>query len=196
MAEGLGNDAVKRRLQSAAGRRDNMLDFIVERLEKVRQVQLAESDLLYKREEWWRDLAWQEKGVWLPEPERWHQVAEDYRHAAEALARGDLARGANLLERAMETERAAIEAVPRGLGLNPDEDGEEGDALHGPDAMGSVADGEGCPATELPEGLKLAHEIERFNHTAREGRQIKVELHETPWWEEEEEEEEEGEAEG
>ncbi len=191
MAKGLGNRELEQRLQRASGRRDDLLSLIADRLQKIRQVQIQESVLLQQKDKWWRDAAWREPGVWSPEPERWAAVAKEYRQAIEALCRGDLARGARLLERAMDTEHKAIEAVPHGLGLHPDEAGAQAEAALGPQATDGVDEGEGCPECERSADLKAAREIERFTHTARPLRGIKVELHTTPWWEEEEEEEEE-----
>jgi hypothetical protein len=189
MAEGLGNEAMSARLLRSAGQRDAMLTFIAERLRKVRDVQLQESALLHQKERWWRDLAWQQKGVWLPEPERWAPTARAYREAAEALAAGRLSRAAALLDRAVDLERASIEAVPKGLGIHPDEDGEAGGLDGGPAGMEPVGPDEGCPERALPKEIGLADAIERFSHTAREIRQIRVEPHTPSWWEEEEEEE-------
>ena len=146
MARGLGNRELAQRLERATGQRDAMLAFIAERLRQVRNAQLQESALLHQKDKWWRDAAWREPGVWSPEPERWAAVAKEYRQAIEALCRGQLSRGAELLERAMEAERTAIESVPHGLGIHPDEEGEQGDVTEGPDTMQDIGDGEGCPA--------------------------------------------------
>ena len=191
MAKGLGNREIEQRLKRASGQRDAMLAFIAERLRRIRDVQLQESALLHQNDKWWRDAAWREPGVWSPEPQRWAAVAKEYREAIEALCRGQLTRGAQLLERAMDTERTAIEAVPHGLGIHPDEDGQRGDVTHGPEAADGVGEGEGCPEREHPADHGLAREIERFSHTARPLRGIRVVPHATPWWDEEEEEEEE-----
>ncbi|MFH1462870.1 MAG: hypothetical protein ABIO70_00580 [Pseudomonadota bacterium] len=192
MAKDLGNKAMQDRLARATGKRDALMAFIVERLGKVRDMQQREHEVLNRRTDWWRDLAWQQPGVWLPEPERWGPVARAYRQAAEALAAGHLTRGAQLLEQAMEAERATQEALPWGLGLRPEEDAPSSDVDHGPEAMDGIGDGEGCPQGELPAGIAVAAEVERFRQAAPEGRQIRVVPHDHPWWEEEEEEEEEG----
>jgi hypothetical protein len=195
MAKGLGNREIEQRLKRATGQRDAMLAFIAERLQRIREVQLRESALLHQKDKWWRDAAWREPGVWSPEPQRWATVAKEYRLAIEALCRGQLSRGAQLLERAMDTERATLDAVPHGLGIHTDEEGLRGQQGYGPEADGHGGDSDGCPERERPEAYGLAGEIERFTHTARPLRQIRVVPHATPWWEEEEEEEEE-EAEG
>ncbi len=189
MAKELGNQEIQKRLRQATARRDAMLSFIADRLRQMRDLQLKESALLQRKDKWWRDAAWREPGVWSPEPERWQAVAKEYRQAIEALCRGQLTRGARLLERAMDAERNAIEAVPHGLGLRPDESRERAEAMAG--ATAEVGQGEGCPECPRPPELQLAHSIEAFSHTARPLRGIKVVPHATPWWEEEEEEEEE-----
>ncbi len=191
LAQGLGNQALEQRLRRATGRRDALLDFIAERLEKIRDVQLKESALLHQKDKWWRDAVWQEPGVWMPEPQRWGAAAKEYRQAVEALCRGDLGRGLQLLERAMETERATLEQVPHGLGLHPDEEAEQAAIQQGPEDGQEVGADEGCPERELPKEIGLADEIERFRHTARPLRGILIEQHDPKWWEEEEEEEEE-----
>jgi hypothetical protein len=191
MARDLGNQAMRDRMARATGKRDALLAFIVERLGRVRDLQQREHAVLNRRTDWWRDLALQHPGVWLPEPERWGAVARAYRLAAEALASGHLTRGAQLLERAMETEQATTEALPWGLGLRPGEDTPAQGADHGPDAMDGIGDGEGCPQGGLPPGMAVAGEVERFRQTVPEGPQIRVVPHDHPWWEEEEEEEEE-----
>ncbi len=197
MAQGLGNQAVQQRLKRAGGKRDELLAFIAERLRNIQRAQHQESSLLKGKDTWWREAARNRPEVWSPEPERWGRVAREYREAIDALCRGDLGRGARLLERAMASERDAIDAMPRGLGLHPEEGSLSGDILHGPEAGDSIGDGEGCTACERPkEELRVAAEIERFSHTARPLRGLRIAPAGTPWWEEEEEEEEEEEGEG
>jgi hypothetical protein len=195
MAKELGNQELQQRLRRATARRDAMLAFIAERLRQMRDLQLKESALLQRKDRWWRDAAWREPGVWSPAPERWQAVAKGYRQAIEALCRGQLTRGARLLERAMDAERSAIDAVPHGLGLRPDES-QQRDAARMAGEAGEIGQGEGCPDCPRPPELQLAHSIEAFSHTARPLRGIKVVPHATPWWEEEEDEEEEEEGEG
>jgi hypothetical protein len=196
MAKGLGNQAIEERLARAGGQRDRLLAFIAQRLEQIRDTQLRESGMLHQRGQWWRDAAWREPGVWAPQPERWGAVAREYRQAMEALCRGDLSRGARLLERATAAEREAIEAIPDGAGVDRDQEREELLMTRSGEVSEGIEDGEGCPEREPPKEHRLAHQIESFSHTVRPLRGIRVVPHATPWWEEEEEEEEEEEGGG
>ncbi len=200
MAETLGNRELEERLQRATDQRDALLRYIVERLGNIRQVQLKEFAAVNRRSRpgpgggWFRGMAMHWPGFSLPDTGRWHKPAREYRDAARAIASGNLSRGAKLLQRAMDSERAAIDSAPGMLSLPIQEGGQEGDVSYGPEALEEIGEGEGCPAGALPEGLKLADDILRLDSAADQVKQVRPKSLHRWWWDEEEEEEEEDEA--
>lgn len=186
-----GNHAMQERLRSSVSRRDQILTFIMDRLRHIHRSQQVEMDALDHKQEWWRRAAWGHQGFTMPEPTRWHPCARAYKQAALALSRGDLGRGARLLEQALELERVARRSTPEFLA-----DHIEATApAQGPAASIDALDGEGCPITPLPPGVRLA---DRILAVQTEQDQFKVPRPRLPhhWWTEEEDDEEDQPADG
>ncbi len=188
-----GNQAVMSQLGSAEGKRDELLAFICQRLKivnEIQQVELAEYD---KQEEWFREVAKGESGFHLPDATRWHDTASFYMQAAQAMCAGNLGRGADLIEKAQEAERAAMESVPHQVESKimpakrkiPEQ----------PEAAVGVASGATCPTKARPMDLKYGEEILAVIAELRDNPALQNKDY-GAWWEglEEEEEEEDGAA--
>jgi hypothetical protein len=182
-----GNDDFARKMGMRAGMRDQMLAFLCERLKHVHRVQSMEKAEIKDVQQWFRALARGRKGVLLPDPTRWHLCAQLYKKAGEALASGHLDRGAQLLDKAMEAERAAMDSAPKQVKDELSRE-QKADAAP-PPAMGHVVTGMRCPAIDAPVGLRVADLIlnvpDKMDHAPpiRPPRRRR-------WWDEEEEEEE------
>ena len=58
------------------GMRDELLEFIGERLQKMHQVQTVEKGEMGRERAWFRALARGANGYFRPEPTRWHEAAQ------------------------------------------------------------------------------------------------------------------------
>ena len=112
MSGKLGNDALTEKIGGAAQVRDELLARILERLQSVSKVQEIERDAIKNQRDWFKEVALGEKGFHNPDATRWHESARLYMEAAKALGRGQRGRGAELLDKAEEAERAAHESLP------------------------------------------------------------------------------------
>ena len=139
---------------------------------------------------WFRQLARGKEGYSLPDPTRWHESARLFKRAADALCKGDLGKGASLIEEAMDKEQAAYDKLPSMVASTLK--GHEKTTANAPLPLAHVAPGASCPSTRLPEGLKYADRIlacgDHMEQTAS--------IRRTGWWLKEPEEEEEQEEEG
>lgn len=159
LAQKLGNDRVQGLLQQATGKRDALLGFVQQRLAQVKIAQQAELRAMTKDRVWFDEVARGKGGFKLPDPTRWRGPALLYKKAVQALCAGDLGRGAQLLEKAVEAERAAFEAMP--AQVNVPSTTVKADEL--PDEAAFVTNGETCPATRAPEALAAADAIVRVS---------------------------------
>ena len=189
----LGNQDLAARLGDSAAARDRLMAFITARLKTLRDVQVKERLEMKDHRQWFREVARGQDGYHLPDATRWHEAARRYRRAGEALARGDLARGARLIEQATEAERAAFSSTPRQV--QEELDPQERSAAAAPDeAAHYAAGGTSCPATALPSELRRhADAILRSLDEMEDSPPI---THRRRWWEGPEEEEEEEEDDG
>jgi hypothetical protein len=107
LAKSLGNDEIANRIARGRATRDEMLTFVAERLQVVRELQQRELDLTQRGAnwDWWRTAADRSKGAPEPAPTRWHAAADAYERAVQAMCRGDLRRGEALLQEAVRTEQ-------------------------------------------------------------------------------------------
>ena len=142
--------------------RDVLLAFLTERLQALEAAQKAERRAVRNRSEWFRRVMRGEKGVALPEPQRWAGPALLYQRAAQALCAGELGRGADLLRQATEADRACHKSAPKQLELGararvPAEE---------PAAIAEVQAGEGCAPTTAPAALAAASRIVAVGDTA------------------------------
>lgn len=184
MAKGVGNQAMNERLQASLKRRDDVLAFISGRLHGIREKQLVELDAVENREKWERRVSWNHKGFTLPQPTRWNQCAEAYKQAAKALCAGNLSRGVQLLDRALELERVVQKSFPTFL----EQELRSSTVIPTqiPDSVALVSAGEGCPRTALPKSMHVADDIIAVRENARPVREWQTRSHKG-WWEAEEE---------
>ncbi len=158
----LGNDALASKMGLNDRVRDVLLAFLTERLQALEAAQKAERRALRNRSEWFRRVMLGERGVALPEPQRWAGPALLYQKAAQALCAGELGRGADLLRKATEADRACHKSAPKQLELStrarvPAEE---------PAAIAEVQAGEGCAPTTAPAALAAASRIVAVGDTA------------------------------
>ena len=187
MAAALGNDELQRRIEKGNATRDELLVYMNQRLGNIREAQLRERQQGSEHmREHWKDIADIHKQEFSkPEPLRWHESARLYEQAAYQLCRGAMGRGAELLEKAMEAERRAFEAVGQQVATKDLEPGAEGC-----EALGDVAEHQACAPRDVPSDLQAkADEIQRES-TEFKDQPVKRRVPD-PWWTLEEEEEEE-----
>lgn len=183
----LGNDGLMERLTAGNGNRDDLLDFILQRLGSMRDIQLAELDLC-KDTSNSMTTTLAESGMQhdKPDPTRWIQAANLYQDAARALCSGQLHRGNELLDQAVAEERRQKENLTSLVDVVEER-------LQGPDV--SLSSNVACTDCPEPEGLKVADEIQSVTtdgHISIKGQRRELD----PWWTDLEEEEEEEEANG
>ena len=114
-ASALGNSEMQALLRRGSKSREALLQFLVERLTQLHQLQLNEAALLKTRDEWF--LRVHRGSDFLPRPDRWHASAALYRDAAKALARGDNTRCWQLIRSGLESEKSAKTDAPKALKL-------------------------------------------------------------------------------
>jgi len=191
-ASKVGNEELKQRIDRQTASRDEMLQFIIDRLQKVREVQLKELDIasIRRQREWWKEVSdIHKEDVTKPRPTRWKEVARVYEEAAYQLCRGALGRGRMLVERGIEVEKKTFGDLTALVDVEPDDKD-----IDPPGGMGSIASDEACPTENVPQEIhQLSNDIQNVTHVTVEppGRKRKRD----PWWtlwdEEEEEEEDE-----
>lgn len=193
-ASAVGNEELKNRVEKGKAGRDELLEFMVERLRAIREAQSKELELssIHRQRDWWKQVSDKHKEEYTkPKPTQWKEVAKIYEEAAYQLCRGALGRGRMLVERAIEKEKKTFGDLTKLVDTSEiDTDVEE------PAVMEGIAADEPCPTMNVPQEIKqLTHEIENVTMIAKEppGRKRKRD----PWWTlEEEEEEEDGEGDG
>jgi len=189
MQAGLGNQAIDRQLATGNQQRDEMLAHICARLQVIEGAQAKERMAMGREREWFKDVAKGTEGYHHPDPTRWHACTQLFKQAAEALCGGDLSRGAQLLERAVEAEEAAFRSVPKMVQAQLDR---EESTAPAPDATFQVQTEAGCASCERPKELHIAERILAIQDTVQATPPLKRARR---WWDaegvEEEEEEEE-----
>lgn len=184
----LGNDELMARLSAGNTSRDDLLDFLVQRLAEMRTAQLAEMDLAKATENSLRTtMSESESQHDKPLPQRWKAAAQLYQNAARALCSGQLHRGASLVEQAAKEDKKAFEQMSRFVKT----EAQELESGAGPSS--DVTADTACTACAEPDGVDVADEILRV--TLEGNANLKGQRRELdPWWTdlEEEEEEEEG----
>jgi hypothetical protein len=191
MSKVLGNGALTGKLGGANEQRDALFARIAERLVNVQEVQQLERDSLKDQRKWFKDVAKGEKGFHLPDTTRWHEAATLYLEAAKALGRGQLGRGAELLNKAEEAERAAHDSLPEQVveKMKPEHAPSE-EAAPEETAVSATA---ACGVCLTP--VAIIHEAERILAVSDQLDKAEPLKRTLPWYsqgEEEEEEEEEG----
>jgi hypothetical protein len=184
LAQKLGNDRVQTLVRQSTGKRDALLGFVQERLAQMKAAQQAELKALSKDRVWFDEVARGKKGFGLPDPTRWRGAALLYRKAAEALCAGDLGRGAQLVDQAVEAERAAWDTMPGQVDV-PDTARAPAEV---PAERMLVEAGEGAPMAKAPETLALAREIVNVSDRA-DLQAMPQRLRRHEWWKVDDEEE-------
>ena len=189
IAKNIGNEVLSKHLQGKGKQRDELLAFICSRLKTIHGIQAKERNEMKNERKWYKEVAKGVSGYHLPDPTRWHEAARSFQKAGHALADGHLGKGVNLLEKALEQERAAFNSIPKMVEVKLDQN--EKSTNNSPVIVQQIDPNDVCPAVTKPKELNLAEHI--IN--------IRDHMEPTPpmplaWWEaglerEEEEEEEE-----
>lgn len=187
LAKKLGNEDVQALMGESRDKRDQLLQFIQERLAAMGVAQKAELDSLKTQRVWWDEVAKGKPGFHLPDPTRWHAAANLYRKATELLQQGNLGRAAEVMKQAIDADRAAFKDLPQQVKLPADRRKEP---LRGPAVAAFIGSGEGCPVTRAPALLEAADRIASVTDKAEQVPGVEFhKLHD--WWEEVEEDKEE-----
>lgn len=196
-ASTVGNDAIAQRLAQGTASRDQLLQFLVQRLGTMRAVQLKELELLsdkHMAENKGAIADEQKASKTAPDPERWREAAALYEQAATHLCRGALSRGTGLMKQAVEAERRAFDSLTALVNLDAIEE-QHGKAAPGdPPVEVSELEVTATAATDVPAEVGLAREIQ--NVVAETPDITWRKRTRDPWWTLDEEEEEEEEADG
>lgn len=181
----VGNNALQQRFAEGRSSRDELLALLVDRLRTIREIQTREVDLCHRGSTftWWREVADPGKeDLTAPDPTRWHEPARLFQRAGERLCQGDLRRGHELLDQALDAERRAREGLT--ALVDTSDLGESSAVLPDLPASTSVAG-----ACDPPAELSLAREI--LSVTTRMPEVPHRKKGRAPWWTREEDEEEE-----
>jgi hypothetical protein len=193
LVKAVGNDEIQKRIQQGNVNRDMAMAYITERLRNMQALQQRELKLMPRTShwEWWRQVADDHKPWYTkPEPKRWHEAAKMYKEAAKHLARGDLMRGKQVMEKAMAEEDKQLDNL---TDLVHTED-LDFDARPEVGWLEQIVSGTEGPC-ELPDDVKIADEIMQVMETVPDP--MNRRRRRDPWWTlEEDEEEEEGDAAG
>ena len=190
IAKHIGNDVLTQHLGKKSSQRDEILAFIASRLKTIHGAQIKEKNELKNERSWYKEVAKGIDGYHLPDPTRWHECARLFQKAGHAICNGHLGKGVQLLEKALEQERATFDSVPKMVEVKLDD--HEKHAKNAPLSTQTIHPNDACPSVTQPQELYFADRILNVRANAKP----------TPpmphWWlnagdelEEEEEEEEE-----
>ncbi len=188
-----GNHALDARLKQGAGMRDDLLQFICQRLKAMHEVQGFEKLEMGREREWFRPVARGQAGYHLPDPTRWHEAAHLFQRAAQAMCNGNLGQGAALLDQAMEAERAAYNSLPQMVMQHLDRVTKDPDEA--PATLAHVPSTGACPSCAMPKDIRYADLILNVQDVMEETPPLNRRRGNAWWLEEDEEEEEEEEDE-
>ena len=138
--------------------------------------------------DWFKEVARGKEGFTLPDTTRWHTCALLYQRAGQAMCRGDLGRGAELLEQATKAELEAQADIPRQVKENLE--GPRSCPVEAPVSAGTISSAAACRSIGEPQELKLADQIRNIADIMEDSPPIPV-PGDRQWWEEEKEEEDE-----
>jgi hypothetical protein len=156
IAKVMGNQHLSQSLQGSAAQRDTMLAHICERLNVLQGAQSKERQSMSREREWFKGVAKGADGYHLPDLTRWHESAELYKKAGDALCGGNLGRGADLLNQAAAAEQAAFDSVPKFVKVTLDENEQ---AAGAPEIAQAANDESSCAGCAKPSDLKVADKI-------------------------------------
>jgi hypothetical protein len=188
ISKNIGNDVLSKHLDGKSAQRDQILAFICSRLKTVSDIQSKERSEMKNERAWYKEVAKGVKGFHLPDPTRWHECARFFQKAGKALCEGHLGKGVQLLNKALEHERAAFDSIPKMVEVRLDE--QEKTPNNTPLSSQSIDPDESCPSVTKPKDLSLADHILNI----RDQMEATPPIRPLDWWEtkgEEEEEEEE-----
>jgi len=157
ISKNLGNNGIQSELNQRSMQRDQLLAFICHRLQSVQQVQALERSEMKNESKWFREIARGTNGFSLPQPTRWHECARLFKQAAQAFCQGNLGRGTQLLDLALEQEKAAYDSLPKQIESKLESKERSGD--NAPITLGSLNPSSVCPSTKAPQELKIADQI-------------------------------------
>ena len=185
IAKVMGNDHIRDALKGGSNHRDNMLAHICARLKVLESAQSKEQLALGREREWFKSVASGQEGHHLPDLTRWHESARLYKKAGEALAQGQLGRGAQLLTQAAAAEQAAFESAPDFVASEFEE---TETAVAAPEEAHAINDEASCSGRDAPKELKIADRI--LSRSARMDKAPPLPRRKPAWFEEQREEEE------
>lgn len=185
LSKKMGNDSIKSQLDKKSGERDQLLAFISSHLQDIKHVQNIEMDELKLRPEWFRNVAKGVTGYALPDPSRWHECTKLFKQSAEAMCRGNLGQGKQLLEEALKKEEQAYESLPTQVNERLESNQRSGSTSP---VSTNVESMEICPAKNLPTEIAIADEILRKDPHVKDAAPVRRTRPFT-WWEQEEEKE-------
>ncbi|MEC7986443.1 MAG: hypothetical protein VX278_14855 [Myxococcota bacterium] len=190
IAKQIGNDVLTKHLNQKGSQRDEILAFICSRLKTIHGVQAKEKHELKNERSWYKEVAKGVDGYHLPDPTRWHESARLFQKAGQAICNGHLGKGVQLLEKALEQERATYDSVPKMVKVKLD--AHEKQSNNAPASTQKVTANEFCPSVTQPKEMYYADRILNVRANAKPTPPMPY------WWlqtgdelEEEEEEEEE-----
>jgi hypothetical protein len=181
----MGNQHVRDSLHGSSAQRDALLQHISERLHILRGAQQKEHLAFGREREWFKGVAKGADGYHLPDTTRWHESAQLYKKAGEALCNGQLGRGAQLIKQAAAAEEAAFASVPKFVKIDLDSDQCAADA---PESAYVVNDEGSCTGCGKPADLRIADKI--LNLQDKMEATPPLPTKKRRWWDEEKEEEE------
>jgi len=173
-------------LHGSATQRDALLQHITERLHILRGAQQKEHLSFGREREWFKEVAKGSDGYHLPDTTRWHESAQLYKKAGEALCNGQLGRGAQFIKQAAAAEEAAFESVPKFVKADLES---KHRAAEAPESSYLVNDEGTCTGCGKPADLHIADQILNLQDKMEATPPLPARKHR--WWEEEKEEEEE-----
>ncbi len=182
----MGNQHVRDALHGSSTQRDALLQHIMDRLQVLRGAQQKEHLAFGREREWFRGVAKGAAGFHLPDTTRWHESAQLYKKAGEALCNGQLGRGAQLIQQAAAAEQAAFSSVPTFVQTTLEQNQK---AESAPESTHMVNDEGSCTGCGKPAGLKVADQILNLSDKMEPTPPLRAKKRR--WWEEDKEEEEE-----
>lgn len=156
LGQAIGNKQLTQLLETPGGRRDVLLNFVVQRLQVIREVQIVELQEGGDQKDWFRDVFRGKEGHHMPDPGRWVAAAEDYKKAGEALCMGDMGRAMQFLEDAIQLERDAFENMPLNAQQELDSWHQSPIERDRPVEADGLRYGDRCESRTKPNELKIA----------------------------------------